>query len=112
MHALKNYNLVQATLSSIIIVIVVSGSITSRCSGNEPALLGEVQESGENRAHGSISVLFNCLTVFINYGKFHRNQYKLPAVSRLARRGEQWLHVCNIYTNRSQERLEEKREKC
>ena len=47
MHALKNYNLVQATLSSIIIVIV-SGSITSRCSGNEPALPGEVQESGKN----------------------------------------------------------------
>ena len=67
MHALKNYNLVQATLSSIIIVTVVSGSITSRCSGNEPALLGEVQESGENRAHGSISVLFNCLLIMANF---------------------------------------------
>ena len=66
MHALKNYNLVQATLSSIIIVIV-SGSITSRCSGNEPALLGEVQESGKNWAHGSICVLFNCLLIMANF---------------------------------------------
>ena len=63
MHALKNYNLVQATLSSIIIVTVVSGSITSRCSGNEPALQGEVQESGEN-VRERRSVLFNCLTVY------------------------------------------------
>ena len=66
MHALKNYNLVQATLSSIIIVIV-SGSITSRCSGNEPALLGEVQESGKNWAHGSICVLFNWLLIMANF---------------------------------------------
>ena len=44
--------------------------------------------------------------LFINYGKFYRNQYSLPAVSRLARRGEQWLHVCNIQLFR--ERLSEK----
>ena len=42
--------------------------------------------------------------LFINYHKFYRKQYPLPAVSRLASRGEQWLHVCNIYTDRSQER--------
>ena len=46
--------------------------------------------------------------LFINYGKFYRKQYPLPAVSRLASRGEQWLHVCNIYTDRSQEILEKK----
>ena len=46
--------------------------------------------------------------LFINYHKFYRKQYPLPAVSRLASRGEQWLHVCNIYTDRSQERLEKK----
>ena len=44
--------------------------------------------------------------LFINYHKFYKKQYPLPAVSRLASRGEQWLHVCNIYTDRSQERLE------
>ena len=46
--------------------------------------------------------------LFINYHKFYRKQYPLPAVSRLASRGEQWLHVCNTYTDRSQERLEKK----
>ena len=36
MHALKTYNLVQATPSSIIVIDVVGlGSITSRCSENE-----------------------------------------------------------------------------
>ena len=38
--------------------MVVLGSITSRCSGNEPALLWEDQENGGNRAYGGICVLF------------------------------------------------------
>ena len=38
--------------------VVVLGSITNRCSGNEHKLLWEDQESGGNRAHGSICVLF------------------------------------------------------
>ena len=59
MHDLKNYNLVQATPSSIIVIdVVVLGSITSRCSGNEPALLWKDQGSGGNRSYGSICVLF------------------------------------------------------
>ena len=58
MHSLKNYNLVQATPSSIIDMdVVVLGSITNRCPGNEHALLWEDQESGGNRAHSSICVL-------------------------------------------------------
>ena len=36
----------------------------------------------------------NCLLIIVN---FYRKQYPLPAVSRLARRGEQWLHVCYIF---------------
>ena len=47
----------------------------------------------------------NSTQLFINYHKFYRKQYPLPAVSRLASRGEQWLHICNTYTDRSQERL-------
>ena len=35
----------------------------------------------------------NCLTVY----RLWKEQYPLPAVSR----GEQWLHVCNIYTDGS-----------
>ena len=66
MHALKNYNLVQVTLS-FIIVIEVLGSISSRCSGNEPVLLGEDQESGGNRVHGSMCFLFNCLLIMANF---------------------------------------------
>ena len=59
MHDLKNYKLVQATPSSIIVIdVVVLGSITSRCSGNEPALLWKDQGSGGNRSYGSICVLF------------------------------------------------------
>ena len=33
----------------------------------------------------------------MNYGKFYSKQYPLPAVSWLASRDEQWLHVCYIY---------------
>ena len=47
----------------------------------------------------------NSTQLFISYHKFYRKQYPLPAVSRLASRGEQWLHICNTYTDRSQERL-------
>ena len=46
----------------------------------------------------SDSISVYCV-LFINYHKFYRKQYPLPAVSRLASRGEQCLHVCNIYTN-------------
>ena len=38
--------------------VVVLGSITSRYSGNEPALLWKDKESGGNRFFGSICVLF------------------------------------------------------
>ena len=58
MHSLKNYNLVQATPCSIIVIdVVVLGSITNRCSGNEHALLWEDQESGGNRAQSKIKNL-------------------------------------------------------
>ena len=52
--------------------------------------------------------LFQLFQLFINDHKFYRKQYPLPAVSRLASRGEQWLHVGNTYTDRSQERLQKK----
>ena len=43
----------------------------------------------------AVNQLFiNCLLIIVI---FYRKQYPLPAVSRLASRGEQWLHVCYIY---------------
>ena len=56
----------------------------------------------------ALSISRYTVSLFINYHKFYRKQYPLPPVSRLASRGEQWLRVCNIYANRSQERLEKK----
>ena len=49
--------------------------------------------------------------LFIDNGKFYKKQYPLSAVSRFASQGEQWLVICNIYTDRSQERVEKKRKK-
>ena len=44
----------------------------------------------------AVNQLFiNCLLIIVI---FYRKQYPLPAVSRLASRGEQWLHVCYIIT--------------
>ena len=67
--------------------------------------------SAKRKLKGITFPLLHCFTLFINYDKFYRKQYPLPAVSRLASRGDQWLHVCNIYTDRSQERLEKKSRK-
>ena len=55
------------------------------------------------KVYSTVSTVYSTV-----YHKFYRKQYPLPAVSRLASRGEQWLHVCYIYTDRSQERLEKK----
>ena len=62
----------------------------------------------ENPVQGAVSVTSPPPSPVTVSTVYYRKQYPLPAVSRLASRGEQWLHVCNTYTDRSQERLEKK----